>query len=234
MTAPIGFVGLGQMGGPMSRRLLAAGHRLVVHDLRAEAMDGWPEKASTRPVAGRGADRAGIVLVSLPTPEVVRAVALGPDGLIHGGALRICVDLSTTGQTVAAEVAAALAGRGITTWTRRSRAACAARPGHARGHGRRAGAELERVRPLLEVFGRVFHVGEARGPRPADEARQQFPLGDGDRGDRRSRGARGQGGLAPAVMEVINASTGRNTASEDKFPRRVLTGRYAAGHGRSR
>ena len=39
MTAPIGFVGLGQMGGPMSRRLLAAGYELVVHDLRAEAVE---------------------------------------------------------------------------------------------------------------------------------------------------------------------------------------------------
>src|SRR5919106_3632166 len=39
MSGLIGFVGLGQMGGPMSRRLLAAGHRLVVHDVRAAVRD---------------------------------------------------------------------------------------------------------------------------------------------------------------------------------------------------
>ncbi len=87
------------------------------------------------------ADRAEIVLVSLPTPEVVRAVALGPDGLIHGGAIRTYVDLSTTGQAVAAEVAAALAERGITTLDAPvSGGVRGAVAGHARGHGRRAGA----------------------------------------------------------------------------------------------
>ena len=116
MTAPIGFVGLGQMGGPMSRRLLAAGYELVVHDLRAEAVEdlvaaGAEAAKSPAEVAGR----AELVLVSLPTPQVVSAVALGPDGLIHGGALRTYVDLSTTGQAVAVEVAAALAERGVTT-----------------------------------------------------------------------------------------------------------------------
>ena len=61
------------------------------------------------------AARAEVVLVSLPTPQVVREVALGPDGLIHGSAIRTYVDLSTTGQAVAVEVAAALAERGIVT-----------------------------------------------------------------------------------------------------------------------
>ena len=91
MTAPIGFVGLGQMGGPMSRRLLAAGHGLVVHDVRAEAMDALAgEGVAAAGSPAEVADRAGIVLVNLPTPEVVRAVALGPDGLIHGRAIRTC------------------------------------------------------------------------------------------------------------------------------------------------
>ena len=116
MSEPIGFVGLGQMGGPMSRRLLAAGHRLVVHDVRAEAMDALvAEGAEAAGSPAEVAARAEVVLVSLPTPQVVRAVALGPDGLIHGSAIRTYVDLSTTGQAVAVEVAAALAERGIVT-----------------------------------------------------------------------------------------------------------------------
>ncbi|MGH6914322.1 MAG: NAD(P)-binding domain-containing protein, partial [Geminicoccales bacterium] len=102
MSEPIGFVGLGQMGGPMSRRLLAAGYRLVVHDVRAEAMDALvAEGAEAARSPAEVAARAEVVLVSLPTPQVVRAVALGPDGLIHGSAIRTYVDLSTTGQAVA-------------------------------------------------------------------------------------------------------------------------------------
>jgi 3-hydroxyisobutyrate dehydrogenase-like beta-hydroxyacid dehydrogenase len=232
MTAPIGFVGLGQMGGPMSRRLLSAGHRLIVHDLRAEAIDvlaGEGVEAANSPA--EVAVRAAIVLVSLPTPAVVRAVALGPDGLIHGGAIRTYVDLSTTGQAVAAEVAAALAERGIATLD-------APVSGGVRGAvagtlavmvaGPTPG--LERVRPLLEVFGRVFHVGERAGLGQLMKLANNFLSATAIAATAEAVVLGIKGGLDPAIMlDVINASTGRNTASVDKFPRQVLTGRYAAG-----
>src|SRR3546814_10646153 len=54
------------------------------------------------------AESAETVLVSLPTPAIVREVALGRNGIIQGGAVRTFVDLSTTGPTVAREVAEAL------------------------------------------------------------------------------------------------------------------------------
>jgi 3-hydroxyisobutyrate dehydrogenase-like beta-hydroxyacid dehydrogenase len=232
MTAPVGFVGLGQMGGPMSRRLLAAGHALVVHDARAAAIDALAGDG----VAAAGspaevADRAQIVLVSLPTPEVVRTVALGPDGLVHGGAIRTYVDLSTTGQAVAAEVAVALAERGIATLD-------APVSGGVRGATQGTLAvmvagpapEVERVRPLLEVFGRVFHVGGRAGLGQLMKLANNFLSATAIAATAEAVVLGVKGGLDPAIMlEVINASTGRNTASEDKFPRQVLTGRYAAG-----
>ena len=232
MTAPIGFVGLGQMGGPMSRRLLAAGYELVVHDLRAEAVEGLVAagaEAAKSPAEVAG--RAEIVLVSLPTPQVVSAVALGPDGLIHGGALRTYVDLSTTGQAVAVEVAAALAERGVTTLD-------APVSGGVRGaiNGTLAvmvagaSAELERVRPLLEVFGRVFHVGERPGLGQLMKLANNFLSATAIVATAEAVVLGVKGGLDPATMlAVINASTGRNTASEDKFPRQILSGNYAAG-----
>ena len=232
MTAPIGFVGLGQMGGPMSRRLLAAGYELVVHDLRAEAVEGLVAagaEAAKSPAEVAG--RAEIVLVSLPTPQVVRAVALGPDGLIHGGALRTYVDLSTTGQAVAVEVAAALAERGVTTLD-------APVSGGVRGaiNGTLAvmvagaSAELERARPLLEVFGRVFHVGERPGLGQLMKLANNFLSATAIVATAEAVVLGVKGGLDPATMlAVINASTGRNTASEDKFPRQILSGNYAAG-----
>jgi 3-hydroxyisobutyrate dehydrogenase-like beta-hydroxyacid dehydrogenase len=232
MTRPIGFVGLGQMGGPMSRRLLAAGYALVVHDVRAEAMAALVAegaKAAGSPV--EVAERAKTVLVSLPTPEVVRAVALGADGLIQGSALRTYVDLSTTGQAVAAEVAAAFAGRGIVTLD-------APVSGGVRGAagGTLAvmvggpAAELERVRPLLEVFGRVFHVGERAGLGQLMKLANNFLSATAIVATAEAVVLGVKGGLDPATMlAVINAGTGRNTASEDKFPRQVLSGNYAAG-----
>jgi 3-hydroxyisobutyrate dehydrogenase-like beta-hydroxyacid dehydrogenase len=232
MTAPIGFVGLGQMGGPMCRRLLAAGYGLVVHDLRADAMDALVgEGVAAAGSPAEVAHGAEIVLVSLPTPEVVRAVALGPDGLIRGGAIRTYVDLSTTGQAVAAEVAAALAECGTATLD-------APVSGGVRGAVAGtlavmvAGAtpELERVRPLLEVFGRVFHVGERAGLGQLMKLANNFLSASAIAATAEAVVLGVKGGLDPAIMlEVINASTGRSTASEDKFPRQILTGRYAAG-----
>lgn len=229
---PIGFVGLGQMGGPMTRRLRAAGYGLVVHDVRAQAMDALvAEGAEAAGSPAEVAARAEVALVSLPTPQAVREVALGPDGLIHGGAIRMYVDLSTTGQAVAVEVAGALAECGIVTLD-------APVSGGVRGavDGTLAvmaagpAAEVERVRPLLEVFGRVFHVGERPGLGQLMKLANNFLSATAIVATAEAIVLGVKGGLDPATMlAVINASTGRNTASEDKFPRQILSGRYAAG-----
>ena len=76
----IGFIGTGRMGGPMAARLLDAGYALSVYDAQAEA---------TKPLVARGArlarspaevaSSADIVLASLPTPDIVKAVHELPD-----------------------------------------------------------------------------------------------------------------------------------------------------------
>ena len=110
----VGFIGVGRMGGPMASRLLDAGFELVVHDI---------DDASLAPLLGRGARRARspadvasvaeTVLVSLPTPSVVRAVALRANGVIAGSRVQTYIDLSTTGPRMAIEVAQGLSARGI-------------------------------------------------------------------------------------------------------------------------
>ena len=228
----IGFVGLGQMGGPMARRLLAAGYGLVVYDVRAAAVD--PLVAEGAEAARSPADvatRAAVVLVSLPMPEVVREVALGPEGLIHGSAINTYVDLSTTGQAVAVEVAEGLAQSGIVTLdapvSGGVRGAC---EGTLAVMAAGPAAALERVRALLEVFGRVFHVGERPGLGQLMKLANNFLSATAIVATAEAVVLGVKGGLDPATMlAVINAGTGRNTASEDKFPRQVLSGRYAAG-----
>jgi len=106
----LGFIGVGRMGGPMASRLLDAGYRLCVYDVSEEA---------TKPLVARGAQLAAspaevasiaeVVLISLPTPAIVREVVLGGNaGIINGSSIRTLIDLSTTGPGVASEVAASM------------------------------------------------------------------------------------------------------------------------------
>src|ERR1700722_3407460 len=114
-TDAIGFVGLGAMGGRMASRLLAGGHGVVAYDSDRAALAVLAERGA-KPCSSVAevAEHATTVLLSLPTPDIVRAVALGPDGLLGGSAIDTCIDLSTTGPTVAREVAAGLAAAGTT------------------------------------------------------------------------------------------------------------------------
>ena len=110
----IGFVGLGAMGLPMVRRMLAAGFTVHACDVNEAALQAATADGA-RP-CGTPADVAGAsdaVFVSLPTPDVVRSVALGDQGIVRGNRAKIYVDLSTTGARVAQEVAAGLSAQGI-------------------------------------------------------------------------------------------------------------------------
>src|SRR5579864_3189758 len=100
--SPIGFIGIGRMGMPMASRLIAAGHVLTVFDLNPAAIAEIRAKgAETVGSPSEVASRAEIVMVSLPRPEIVRQVALGENGVADGKAVRIFVDLSTTGPRMA-------------------------------------------------------------------------------------------------------------------------------------
>jgi predicted dinucleotide-binding enzyme len=157
MTEPalkeaLGFIGLGAMGAPMVRRLLEAGHRVLAHDLNPVAL----AAAVSRGAEGRDspaavAGEAAIVLVSLPTPEVVRQVALGAAGLAEGDVLRIYVDLSTTG---AQAVAACLAPRGVVALDAPvSGGVAGAEAGTLAVMAADDRAAFDRVRPVPEVIG---------------------------------------------------------------------------------
>jgi len=107
----VGFVGLGAMGAQMAARLHDAGYELAVYDTRPEAIVPHAARgAMACESAAAVAGAAATVLVSLPTPEVVSAVA---GDLLGGGAMHTYVDLSTTGPVVAAEVALRLRDAGV-------------------------------------------------------------------------------------------------------------------------
>ena len=110
----IGFIGLGSMGGPMSRRLVEAGHKLTVFDTRQEAMEPLLKlgaEAARSPA--EVADRVETVMTSLPSLDIGMKVVNGEDGLIRGNRVRRYVDLSTTGSRAAVKTAEILKQRNI-------------------------------------------------------------------------------------------------------------------------
>ena len=220
-----GFIGLGRMGGAMARRLLDAGHQVTVYDPLPQAaaeLAAWGARVaeSARAVA----DAAPVVFLSLPTPQIVLDVVLGAQGLRAGKRLRVCVDLSTSGPQTAIQLAAGLAENGI---------ASLEAPVSGGIKGAREGtlslmiagppATWEELRPLLQVFGKPFFMGANPG------AGQTMKLVNNLLGacaiaitaEGMTLGIKA--GLDPARMiEVLNVSSGRSSATQDKWPRAVL------------
>lgn len=228
----IGFIGLGQMGGPMSKRLLDAGHALCVCDTNTAAVKALADLGAITAGSPREvADVAEIVFTSLPTPPVVRAVALGEGGLVEGSRIRVMVDLSTTGTVVAREVAAGLAAKNI-TW--------ADAPVSGGVKGAIAGtlavmlscpaATRDEIADLLAVFGKLFFVGEEAGMGQIAKLGNNL-LSTAALTLTSEVVAMGvKAGLDPSVMvEIFNNGTGRNSATQDKFPRNIIPRTFDAG-----
>ncbi len=105
MDAPLGFIGTGTIGLPMASRLRAAGHALVVHDLRPEACDALVAAGAERAASPRDvAARCRVVFTSLPGPREVEAVARELLAAARPGDVH--VDLSTSSRAAVQALAA--------------------------------------------------------------------------------------------------------------------------------
>jgi 3-hydroxyisobutyrate dehydrogenase-like beta-hydroxyacid dehydrogenase len=220
-----GFIGLGRMGGAMARRLIEQGHRVVAFDVSASACDALAAQGASIAASARAvADAVPVVFLSLPSPEVVLDTMLGAHGAIAGSRLAVCVDLSTSGPEAAIKLAAGLAERNIASLEAPvSGGIKGAREGTLSLMVSGPRAVWERVRPLLEIFGRAFFMGETAG------AGQIMKLVNNLLGacaiaitaEGMTIGVKA--GLDPARMvEVLNVSSGRSSATLDKWPRAVL------------
>ena len=111
----IGFIGLGNMGGPMADNLIKAGHALIVNDARREAAAPHLAKGAKWADSPKAVARESeLILTSLPGPKEVEAVALGPDGIIHGAVPgTVYADLSTGSATVMRQLYAAFKDKGV-------------------------------------------------------------------------------------------------------------------------
>ena len=231
-TETYGFIGLGNMGGPMANHLLAAGHPLVICDSNDEAAARLVARGARR-VATPALVAAEVetVFLSLPTPEIVNAVALGANGLHVGGKLRQVVDTSTIGPRAAAAVAAGLAERDIVYV---DSPVSGGVPGAVKGtlavmvSGPRA--HFDALQTALARFGKVFYVGEKAGQAQTLKLANNIMSATAVAITSEAIVMGVKAGLDPKVMlEVINAGSGRNTASVDKFPRCVLPRTFDVG-----
>jgi 3-hydroxyisobutyrate dehydrogenase-like beta-hydroxyacid dehydrogenase len=232
MTKEVGFIGIGKMGEPMAGRLIDAGYRVHVFDLRREALATIVGKGA---VAGESpadvASKVKTVLVSLPTPVAVKAVVLGAGGLAEGSTLKTYVDLSTTGPNVAAEIATAFAEKGIATLDAPvSGGVAGARKGTLAVMVSGPPTVCEELRPLFEVIGRYFYVGDKAGMGQLMKLANNMLSATAMAASAEVFVMGVKAGLDPRVMiEVISAGTGANTAIRDKFPQTILTRRFDSG-----
>lgn len=234
----ITFIGLGTMGVPMAGHLAVAGHELTVYDIRKDATEAFVTKHSGT-IAARSlqdaAQDADVVITILPTSSDVRAAMFGANGDagLAAGMKRgaILVDMTSGNPIETRQISEKLAEQGVTMLdapvSGGLKGAVAARLAIMIGG---PAAAFETVGPLLERMGsRLFHVGDV-GAGQAMKALNNFVSAAGlvAAGEAIAIGSRF--GLDPALMiDILNASTGRNNSTENKFKPFVLSGSFAGG-----
>lgn len=230
----IGFIGLGNMGAPMMRRLLAAGCAVTAHDRRREAEDAARrDGAETATSPADVALRADMIITMLPDGPVVEQVVYGPNGLepaLRSG--QILIEMTSSHPDVTRRVAADLAVRGVQVLD-------APVSGGVRGAADgtlciMAGgpaAVLERCRPVLAHLGRdIVHVGDSPGDGDTAKTINNLLSATAIWNSMEGVLLGIKAGLAPErLLEAINRSTGRSYTTETKFTRYILPRDFTSG-----
>ncbi|MDA0656758.1 MAG: NAD(P)-dependent oxidoreductase [Proteobacteria bacterium] len=222
----LGFIGLGMMGGPMSSNLAKAGHPLVVCDVVDEAAERLVALGAERVATPKEvADQVETVLVSLPTPDVVRMVATGQGGLVEGTKIKRYIDLSTSGAIIAKEVGAALSAKGIR---------CLDCPVSGGSRGAEAGTLalmvsgakdlFEDVADILSSIGSApFYVGAEPGMAQTAKVANNYLSAVANIATAEAMVMGVKAGIeAETLLEIFNRSSGMNRATSDKYPTFVI------------
>ncbi len=233
MTNQVGFLGVGRIGSPMAKRLVDHGCQVSVFDVVAEARERFRGLERTRVCASVAevVEATRTIFLSLPTPEALEQVTIGPDG--HGlGGHHVVVDLSTSGVRASRAVAAKLRERGVSFIDA---------PVSGGVRGAEAGTlsvmaagdktVFERIRPMLSFIGKnIFYVGEEPGQGQAMKLVNNMLAATTLAATAEAMVVAVKAGLDPALaLDVLNASSGRSGATQDKFPRSVITRTFDYG-----
>ncbi len=233
MEGKIGFIGLGAMGQPMSRRLLEAGFQVVAYDLRKEAIDALVQKgAEAASSVKEVAENCRKVITIVPNSEAVERVVFGPRGLLEGvQAGDILIEMTSAYPPSTLKVHQALSTRGISMID-------------APVSGGVVGAEagtlsimvggdekiFEACRAVLSVLGKnLFYMGKI-GSGHAIKAINNFLSATTMAVTSEAIILASQLGLSPQrVIEVLQVSTGRSYSTDFKFPKFVLPRTFNSG-----
>ncbi len=230
----LGFVGTGRMGSRMVRRLIQAGHEITIYDTSEAAIPPLAEIGAKRAASPAAvASAAEIVFASVPTPPIVQAIALGPNGIIEGKRVKIFVDVSTTGATVEKLVAEGLAAKGIT-------AVDAPVSGGITGAEKGTLAVMvscpedvfATLKPILEIIGKIFFVGTKPGQGQTMKLLNNLLSATAMAITSEAVVMGVKAGLDPSlVIDVFNAGTARNSATQDKIKQHVIPRTFTYGFG---
>ncbi len=235
ITAPatIGFVGLGNMGKPMAKLLAAAGYKLCVSDLNADAVKLFC--AETGATAASNLQQLGsvsrVVITMLPDGKAVRKVLMEANGVVSGlQAGAILIDMSSSSPVDTRVLAQELKAKGFEMIDAPvSGGVVKAVSG---GLAIMAGGDTDTIaacQSLLEKMGKVFATGGS-GSGHAMKAINNFLSATTLAITSEAVIAGEKFGLDPKVMvDIINASTGRSNSSEHKFPTFVLPRKFTSG-----
>jgi 3-hydroxyisobutyrate dehydrogenase len=232
----IGFVGLGNMGRPMVERLLEAGFELTVADADPQRLAGLGARAVLAASLGELGRRSDVVITMLPDGKIVRDVLCGKKGrgdqvlgdLAAGG---LVIDMSSSSPVGTRTLGAELTERGFRLVD-----------APVSGGVKRAidgslaimvggeAADVERAKPILAPMGKQIFATGPLGSGHAMKALNNYVSAAGLAAAAEALMV-GQGfGLEPATMvDILNASTGRNNATDNKFKQFILSRSYASG-----
>jgi 3-hydroxyisobutyrate dehydrogenase len=228
-TPSVGFIGLGNMGGRIARRLVDAGHPVLGYDpVPGSAGRVGATAASDVAEVVRACDR---ILLSLPDSRAVESVVLGSDGIlarIRAG--QTVADLSTSAPFSTRRIAGLLAADGAHFLdVGVSGGAAAAERGTLTLMAGGQAEALARIRPLLETFAqRIFHLG---GPGTGHSAKllNNFLNAVSLAATSEVMVAGRKAGLDPrTLLDVLNSSSGANWATANRFPH-IIEGDYLEG-----
>jgi len=228
MQETIGWIGVGSMGHRMSRHLGNAGYPLLVAD--AASTERAPKGASIAQTNAEVAARAATIFLSLPdgavSQTVARELAAAPDRKA-----KTVIDTSTIGIAAAEACANMLAASGIEYvdapvsggTSGADKATIAIMLACAR-------SSFDRLGPVLRLMGKPFYVGPKPGQAQAVKVLNNFLSATALAATSEAIAFGTQQGIdMKTILDIVNASSGRNSATEDKFLNRILHGRYDAG-----
>jgi 3-hydroxyisobutyrate dehydrogenase-like beta-hydroxyacid dehydrogenase len=226
MREEIGFIGLGNMGGRMTACLVGGGRPVVGYDTRA----GLAAEIGARPAASTAevAENTDVILLSLPDSHVVEAVVDGLAPYLRAG--QVVVDLSTAAPASTRAIHARLAEQGVAYLDAGiSGGAAAAEKGELTLMVGGDPAMLDRVRPVLDVFSAaIFHCGGS-GTGHTAKVLNNFLNAVSLSATAEVMVAGRKAGLdLEVLLAIINASSGVNFATTNRFPK-IIKGDYLKG-----